>query len=51
MIAKEAGAKKLILTHFSARYQNLKPFESEARAVFPNTFVADDFINFPFPKV
>lgn len=50
-IAKEADAKKLILTHFSARYQNLKPFELEARAIFPNTFVADDFITFPFPKV
>ncbi len=50
-IAKEAGAKKLILTHFSARYQNLKPFEQEARTVFPNTYVADDFLSFPFPKV
>ena len=50
-IAKQANAKKLILTHFSARYQNLKPFEQEARAVFPNTYVADDFITFPFSKV
>jgi len=50
-IAKQAGAKRLILTHFSARYQNLKPFEQEARSVFPNTYVADDFITFPFPKV
>lgn len=50
-IAKEADAKKLILTHFSARYQSLKPFEQEARTVFPNTFAADDFITFPFPKI
>jgi len=50
-IAKQAGAKKLILTHFSARYQSLKPFEQEARLVFPETYVADDFITFPFPKV
>lgn len=50
-IAKQAGAKKLILTHFSARYQSLKPFEQEARSIFPNTYVADDFITFPFPKV
>lgn len=50
-IAKQAEAKQLILTHFSARYQNLKPFELEARSVFPNTYVADDFITFPFPKV
>lgn len=51
MIAKEAGAKKLILTHFSARYQNLKPFENEARAIFPETDVADDFLTFQFPKL
>ncbi len=50
-IAKEAQVKQLILTHFSARYQNLKPFEQEARTIFPNTFVADDLITFPFPKV
>lgn len=49
-IAKEAGVRELILTHFSARYQNLKPFEQEARSIFPNTFVADDFLTFPFHK-
>jgi ribonuclease Z len=51
MIAKEANAKELILTHFSARYQNLKIFEQEARSIFPNTYVAEDMITFPFPKV
>lgn len=50
-IAKQAGVKELILTHFSARYQNLKPFEQEARSIFPNTFVADDFLTFPFTKL
>lgn len=50
-IAKKAGAKELILTHFSARYVNLKPFQTEARTVFPNTHVADDFVVFPFPKM
>jgi ribonuclease Z len=49
-IAKEAGAKKLILTHFSARYQNLKEFEIEAKTVFPNVFIADDLKAFPFEK-
>lgn len=49
-IAKEAGVKQLILTHFSARYQNLKPFEQEARTIFSNTYVADDFATFPFLK-
>jgi ribonuclease Z len=51
LIAKEANAKELILTHFSARYQNLKPFEQEARSIFPNTYIADDLITFPFPKI
>lgn len=50
LIAKEANAKCLILTHFSARYQNLKIFESEARAIFPHTFVADDLLSFSFAK-
>ncbi|HVW98978.1 MAG TPA: hypothetical protein VHA52_00835, partial [Candidatus Babeliaceae bacterium] len=49
-IAKKAGAKKLILTHFSARYQELDAFEKEARAIFPNTFTADDLKVFPFSK-
>jgi ribonuclease Z len=49
-IAKQAGVKKLILTHFSARYQNLKDFEIEAKAVFPNVFIAEDLKTFPFEK-
>lgn len=50
MIAKEANAKKLILTHFSARYQNNKDFELEARTIFPNSYAAHDLMNFPFPR-
>lgn len=50
LIAREAGVKELVLTHFSARYQNLKPFEQEARAIFPHTHIADDLLTFPFPK-
>ncbi len=49
-IAKEANAEKLILTHFSARYQTLKKFESEARSIFPESYAADDLVTFPFPK-
>lgn len=49
-IAKEAGAQHLILTHFSARYQDLKGYIEEARSVFPNTDVADDFKCFEFPR-
>jgi ribonuclease Z len=49
-IARAANAKQLILTHFSARYLNLKAFEAEAKPIFPNTFVAEDLMVFPFPK-
>jgi ribonuclease Z len=49
-IAKDAGARELILTHFSARYLDLKPFETEAREIFPNTHVAEDLKQFQFIK-
>ena len=49
-IAKEAGVSQLVLTHFSARYQDLTEFEIEARSIFPNTLIADDLKQFPFPK-
>ena len=49
-IAKKANVKILVLTHFSARYLNLKTMEMEAKSVFPNTFIAEDLKVFPFPK-
>lgn len=49
-IARDAGVSQLILTHFSARYQDLTEFEEEARSIFPNTLIADDLKQFPFPK-
>ena len=36
-IAKLANAKKLLIGHFSARYNDIKLFEKEAKAVFGNT--------------
>ncbi|TDL82448.1 ribonuclease Z [Peribacillus frigoritolerans] len=43
--AFNAGVKKLVLTHISARYQNEDQHTllSEASAIFPNTAVAEDF--------
>jgi ribonuclease Z len=49
-IAKAAGVEELILTHFSARYLNLKEIQDEAQQIFPNTQMAEDFKRFPFPK-
>lgn len=50
LIAKEAGVEKLILTHFSARYLNVRDFETEARAIFPNTEAAEDLRVFPITR-
>ena len=36
-MAKLAGAKQLILGHFSSRYTDLRPLLAEARTVFPAT--------------
>ena len=39
-IAKKAGVKKLLIGHFSSKYDTLEEFEAEAREVFPNTELA-----------
>ncbi len=39
-IAKKAGVKKLLIGHFSSKYDTLEEFELEAREVFPNTELA-----------
>ncbi len=43
-IAAKAGAKKLYLTHFSARYKNTLEIEEEARTVFDDVYCAEDFM-------
>ena len=41
-VAKEAGVQRLLLIHFSPRYDDLSPLEAEARSVFPATSAARD---------
>jgi ribonuclease Z len=41
-MAKEAGAKRLLLGHFSARYKDLNPLLEEARSVFPQSYLAQE---------
>lgn len=38
--ARDAGVRKLILGHFSARYKDLAPLLQEAQQIFPNSFLA-----------
>ena len=42
MIAKKAGAKKLLIGHFSSMYETLDEFKMEAREVFENTDIAEE---------
>lgn len=48
-LAKEAGVKKLILTHLSRRYRERDVLE-EAQAVFPESVVARDFDSFQIKR-
>jgi len=41
-IAKEAGVKRLLLGHFSARYKDLNPLLEEARSIFLPTYLAQE---------
>ncbi len=42
LIAKEANAKRLLLGHFSARYKDLNLLLDEAKAIFPDTYLAQE---------
>jgi ribonuclease Z len=50
-LAKEAKARRLALTHFSARYPRVSALVREARAVFPGAFAAADGmeVDVPYP--
>jgi len=48
-LAAEAGARLLVLTHFSQRYRDVGPLVEEARQVFPNVVAATDLSRVPVP--
>ena len=47
--ALKAKAKKLVLTHISARYTDPRLLLEQAQKVFKNTVVAEDFMEFELP--
>jgi len=48
-LAREANVKTLILTHLSRRYFE-REVRNEARAIFPNSYVARDFDHFQITR-
>jgi ribonuclease Z len=50
-IAAKAGVGKLIIGHFSSKYEVLNDFELEAREVFPNTDLALEGVTYKVEKV
>ncbi|MDO4979870.1 MAG: ribonuclease Z [Prevotellaceae bacterium] len=42
LVARDAGAKRLLLGHYSSRYQDENVLLEEARAVFKNTYLTDE---------
>lgn len=52
IIAREAGARRLVLTHFSQRYGSTKPFVEEAKSAWPegDIIAVRDGDRVPVPK-
>ncbi len=48
-LARDAGVKHLILTHLSRRYSE-REVRQEARAIFPNTYVARDLDHYQITR-
>ena len=47
--AKDAGVKRLILTHISARYKDANNLLQQAKQIFINTELAEDFLKLELP--
>lgn len=50
-LASQAGVKKLVITHFSARYATTTDLLEEARSVFPETVAAHDLLKIALDKL
>jgi ribonuclease Z len=49
-LARDAGVRRLVLTHFSQRYGASHPFADEAAAVHADVVAADDLLTIAVPK-
>jgi len=47
--AKKAGVKRLVLTHISARYKDANLLLEQAKKIFVNTELAEDFLRLELP--
>jgi ribonuclease Z len=47
--AKVANAKKLVLSHISARYPDANLLLEQAKEIFPNTILAEDYLELELP--
>ena len=47
-IALKAGAKQLVLGHYSTRYESIEKFREEAETIFDKVLLADDGESFDF---
>jgi len=48
-IAKKANVERLVLTHISARYKSTEKLLEQAKKIFPNVLVAEDFMKIEVP--
>lgn len=48
-LARDAGARRLLLTHFSQRYPSTEGHLAEAAALFPAVLAAEDLLVVPVP--
>lgn len=49
-LAREAGARRLLISHFSRRYDDPERFGIEAREEFDDVIVAEDLLRVPVPQ-
>ena len=48
-VARDAGVRTLVLTHLSPRYEEGAPILADATTAFPNSVLAEDFLQLEVP--